>query len=180
MSSIQVLAVLAFFVVAAICIAVTALKKDFREGQDSNPETFDQKLADWKKKVGKARHLLTGKFWWEPDGKEEFIQAVYNGGIPEYLFYALGDQTLSTEHIQDIKNFFWRGQSFKFGDFELHNSGNPRIGALLRIRDPKQLAPELMIGGYTCPLYQTGRSYFGDETPGCVNFMHLMEEKTVA
>lgn len=142
-------------------------------------EKLAKKMANWQQKVAAASHLLTGQDWRDPAGKTEFVQAVYGEAVPEYLWFALDDGVAEDQAWDDVVALFWgEGNRPQPGDLELHRSGNKEIGLALRVRFPKNFAPEFCLGDKVCPLYQTGYSYFGSPTAGCVNLVEIYEAKT--
>lgn len=153
-------------------------------------EKFEQEMAEararqvarrenHRQRISHARRLLTGNTWRNPDGKEAFVYEVYEGKVPKYLWYALGEWELSEEDNKAIVGMFWGDLSPSFGDYELHRSHCPEVGVGLRIRNPKQVAVEIEVAGKKCPLYQTGHSdpfgYVSEEP--AVLFLGLYEEQ---
>jgi hypothetical protein len=152
------------------------------------PNPLDQEMAEiraqhkaeqeaWRQKIAYARRLLTGVDWRDPAGKQKFVDEVYEGKIPEYLWYALGDRRPSESESKAIVEFFWDGLP-RLGDFELHGSHNLGVGNALRIRHPRRFATEITVGVTPCPLYMTGYSdMFGNaEGEPAALFLNLYEE----
>jgi hypothetical protein len=112
------------------------------------------KRKEWLQRIDQARHLLTGKDWRDPSGKTEFVNEVYKGEIPKYLWYAIGNKEIGD--LKGINDFFWGECGPDVGDLELHCSQFSEVGVGLRIRNPKKFFSEITLNGCLCPLYQTG------------------------
>ncbi len=128
-----------------------------------------------REKILRCRPLLTGKSWRDPDGKAEFIHQLYDGCVPAYLWYALGDARPFEDELEIIKRFFFDGQTPGGGNLELHISGHKDVGVALRVRFAKNIATEITVGGQLCPLHQTGHAApFGNGTgQPCANFIRI-------
>jgi len=137
-----------------------------------------KELAKWQRKVTDFKYLLTGDSWRNSAGKEEFVTAVYEGNMPNYLWYALGEEKLSSDDIDALCELFW-DENPKFGDLELHVSNNPEVKTALRIRNPKRFVTEIVMNGKTYPLYQTGHSMFGAPEAGCISFIKLCNKEAI-
>ena len=134
-------------------------------------------LADWQEKVAQHRHLLTGKSWRDPDGKKEFVAALYDG-IPDYLWYALNDDW-GPDELADACSVFWQGGlANNLGDMKIHCSDLTGFHFYLRIRNSRNFVDQLIIGEHVGPLCQVGCSALGGTEVGCVNFIDLFEEKS--
>lgn len=153
-----------------------------REREEFSAKLKAEKEA-WERKIAHARRLLTGDSWRDPVGKEEFVHEVYDGKIPGYLWYALGEKRLTREDCKEIAKFFWGESVSGFGDLEFHGSYYSAQGVTraLRIRDPKRFAAELVVGDAKYPLYQTGVNQPFFETYGdkdaAILFLGLYEEE---
>lgn len=133
-------------------------------------------LAEYRQRIADASHFLLGESWKDSDGKEEFVRAVYDGKVPQYLWYALDRPDISKSEAKEIVRTFWGEQGPGFGDVEVHRFGHSGVGHALRVRSPQKFAASITIGGEPCSLCQTGRSDQIDEP--CVFFPHLFEAET--
>lgn len=160
----------------------TAEDKEFEREMGVIRTSQEKRRKNHRQRISRARRLLTGNSWRVPDGKEAFLYEVYEGKVPRYLWYALGEYELSEEDNKVIVGMFWGDRGPSFGDYELHRSHSPEVGVGLRIRNPKQVFVEIEVAGQKCPLYQTGHSdpfgYVGDEPT--VLFLGLYEEQEPA
>lgn len=131
-----------------------------------------------KRKIERAQRLLTGTDWRDPAGKKEFVDEVYDGGLPCEFWYALGQQEMTPEEFTTLKQFFWGEHGPRGGECELHRSYNRGTGMALRISRPRQFAAEITVGGVRCPLYQTGHVGLGGSSQGgpAASFLRLYEE----
>jgi len=173
--------VVIFIVVAVVCRIWQAAheRKAARIAADEAiMQRISKELADWQQQVASASHLLTGTDWRDPAGKLEFVKAVY-GQVPEYLWYTLGEGMFEEQAWDGVEGIFWGAERSRPqpGDLELHRSGSHEIGLALRVRFPKNFVAEFHLGDKVCPLYQTGYSYFGQPTKGCVNIIELYDAK---
>lgn len=148
---------------------------DFLEGA-GGPERFKMnredeeilqrraaRLAGYQQRIAAARHLLFGDGWGDSSGKEEFVRAVYEGKMPQYLWYDIGLSQPSQEEWEVLAKTFWGEQGPGWGDREIHRFGHSGVLNGLRIRSPKKFAEFIVIGGRHCPLCQTGHGDQSDE-----------------
>jgi len=147
-----------FWTWSARRVKVREERKEFEAKMASTLVWIKEAKQEWRQRVKNAQHLLTGKDWRDPEGKEEFVRQVYRGEVPQYLWYAIGDEELSGDDCAAIITSFWEEGGCGFGDIELHHSNFSEIGVGLRIRNPQKFASEITVGGSECPLYQTGNS----------------------
>jgi hypothetical protein len=153
-----------------------------REEQRQKIELEVQRREDVvQAKVDVAKPLLTGKSWHDPAGKDEFVSSLYNGEVPQYLWYSVPDITsLTREESQPLRDFFWGEAGPTFGDIELHASRSSEVVRGLRIRHARQFAAEIELNGKLYPLYQVGHrsSLTGIQTPEapCVHFLNLYDQ----
>ena len=139
-------------------VKVREERKEFEARMASTLARIKEEKQEWRQRVKNAQHLLTGKDWRDPAGKDDFVREVYKGEIPQYLWYAIGDKEFTDDDCDAIITFFWGEGGCGFGDIELHRSNFSEIGVGLRIRNPQKFASEITVGGSECPLYQTGNS----------------------
>ncbi|MBI3626718.1 hypothetical protein HY224_01585 [Candidatus Uhrbacteria bacterium] len=135
--------------------------------------------AMWQK-VRDHRHLLTGQNWRDPAGKRQMIAAVYDGQVPKYLWYAIPRADLdqmTDEEAAAISDLFWPGRGRQFGDWENSVSENSEVGIAMRIRNPEQVAAEVVVAGTPCPLYLVGHHCFGYADAGpIIMFLGMYDE----
>jgi len=183
MSSVAwILIVLAFIFLLVICIVRVIWKRNARRQFQQIEARFEEivqrrqvRNRAWKRRVGEAQHLLTGKDWRDPKGKIDFVDRLY-GGVPECLWYALGDTDGTINLLEEIYKIFYPTKNRAFGDIEVLPSENPLVGIALRIRNPQRFEAEIEVNGQKCPLYQTGFSQFGDDDEGCASLLDLYNE----
>jgi hypothetical protein len=162
-----------------ICTRRTAQNEEYKREMAEARVRQEERRENHRQRISRARRLLTGNSWRDPDGKAAFVDEVYEGKVPQYLWYALGDSELFKEDNKAIVATFWGERGPSFGDYELHLSHYSEVGVGLRIRNPKQMAVEIEATGRKCPLYQTGHS----DPYGCVSneptvlFLGLYEEQ---
>jgi len=161
-------------------ILSTILNDDVKKQKQSEDKTSqsptDKKRREWQAKIARFKHLLTGSSWREPEGKKDFVGALFDDEVPDYLWYALNNKKISPRDFSKICDIFWGEECPRFGDFEFHQSLNRQVGTGLRIRNPKNFSAEITIDGHKCPLYQIGYSMFGRIEEGCVSFFNLYDK----
>ncbi len=134
---------------------------------------IEKREKERNQKVRDSLHLLTGSGWKDPQGKKEFVEAVYEGRLPEYLWYEVASVRATEEEIRNICKLFWGDEGPGWGDIERHHA--------LRIRNPKHFATEITFGGQKCPLRQVGYLNMGMSEGGpCFLFETLYNEKQLA
>lgn len=155
--------------------------QEFKTWMKKTGERIATRRAKWQQKIAGVRHLLTGATWRDLDGKSDFVKTLFGDGMPDYLWYAVGELQMREEEMACICSHFWPEKGPAFGDIELHKSQNEGLGALLRIRSPKEFSANIIVGGHVCPLYQIGAAdFFGELDEGGVNFRNLFEQQAEA
>ncbi len=133
-----------------------AKRQKFEAEMASTLARIRAEAQEWQLRIRNAQHLLTGQNWRDSAGKEEFVRQVYEGEVPQYLWYALGETPFTDNDCEAITKLFWKDGGCGFGDIELHHSGSPEIGVGLRVRNVRMFVSDVEVGGHICPLYLTG------------------------
>lgn len=126
-----------------------------------------------------AKRHLTGTDWRDPTGKKEFVDELYKGRVPEYLWYARGSQKPLEEELQAIATFFWGEQEGGWGNLQVIPPPQTSIGWVVRVRHAPRFEAEIEVNGKKLPLCQIGKSdfYMGLEGDSpCVALNRLFDQ----
>lgn len=109
----------------------------------------------------KVQKILALENWRDSSShsiKKNEIEAVWgNGGIPDYLWFAIGDvHYINETQTSQILAQFFKDHEPSFGDIELHYSTIVPDEVALRIRNADILLLEVEIDGTKYPMYQAG------------------------
>jgi hypothetical protein len=118
---------------------------------------FGHEEDEWWEKVVGLRHLLKGDTWQNPKGKINFFRAVFNGVVPRYLVYLLGDVTPTESDLAEIAGFCWGDVIPRSNDWQIIENFND-LGRALLIKNAKYFWAQIVVGGRTCSLIQMGSS----------------------
>jgi len=140
-----------------------------------------QEIMD--KKVQACKNLLAGVSWRHPEGKEDFVNAVYGDNVPKYLFYDFGQKGVFIEtDLNMLVAQFWSGSSQCSLTVRRVEEGHPFGPFVLCVRNARKFLAEITVDGVVCPLVQAGyfnKSFFdifgfncSDEEP-CAIFPYL-------